>query len=84
MKKFLIAVGLVAFLGGCAGTNPVGHQQTENPDFSPQLLGTIDNCRVWRHFDSPHWIYFVTCPGGQAVWNEKSGKSTVLRRVDTR
>ena len=78
--SMMIAVVLIATLGGCA-EDAEQITPTTNSNIVCERLFTIDSIKVYRFMDAGHYIYF-TDARGTTMWIEKriisNGKITTI------
>jgi len=71
MKKLIIAIiCLAGILFSACEKKGIEVTHTENPNFSPTLLFTIDDCNVYRFEDNGYNHYIVT--GKKAISVERN------------
>jgi hypothetical protein len=62
MRTTLAIIAAALALTACARSG-VGSEHTENPNFQPDKLFTVDGCAVYRFSDAGSFRYLTTCPG---------------------
>lgn len=80
MKKIIVASLLAAILiASCS--KPLERVRTDNPSYTPELLFTLEDKRVYRFYDNGTTVYIVM--GDNITTRHSDGKKgTVLSITD--
>lgn len=88
MKKLFGLIFVFMCLLCSCNQEPAGTQvevsQKESDCYEVRLLFEVDGVKVYRFYDSNHYVYFTNCVGQTGyTYKQQVGKTTRTRHVDT-